>query len=128
MHMMSMQPHIFALTLAFAGGAASLAQALELVMVERKGCVYCEKWDAEVAPEYPLTNMGKMAPLRRVDIDDVDGAVDLERKVIYTPTFLFVDGGSEVSRLEGYISEDFFWALGEEFVTNYQASAEKTED
>ena len=33
------------------------------------------------------------------------------RKVLYTPTFILVEGGQEIGRIEGYPGEDFFWGL-----------------
>lgn len=104
-------------------GAAILACALwmpglapaaevELVMVEERGCIWCARWNAEVAPEYPLTDEGRAAPLRRIDLnaarpDDLtfSGALRL------TPTFVLVVDGQEKARLEGYPGEDFFWPL-----------------
>jgi len=35
----------------------------------------------------------------------------LERSVHFTPTFILVDDGREVGRIEGYPGEDFFWGL-----------------
>ncbi|MBL3206218.1 thioredoxin family protein, partial [Klebsiella pneumoniae] len=29
----------------------------------------------------------------------------------YTPTFILVDGGREIGRIEGYPGADFFWGL-----------------
>ncbi len=124
MHMMTINTKSTLFILAFSLALTPFAQALELVIVERKGCVYCEKWDAEVAPEYPKTERGKAAPLRRIDIDDVNDALTLERKVVFTPTFLFIEDDTELKRLEGYISEDFFWALGEEFVASYKGASQ----
>lgn len=90
--------------------AAPLAAA-ELVMVEQPGCVYCERWDEEIAPAYPKTAEGRFAPLRRVDIRAVEDAVTPARAVVFTPTFLLVEDGTELGRLEGYPGADFFWPL-----------------
>ncbi len=107
-------------TLIVASFFANSLFALELVMVEQKGCSYCEKWDKEVAPEYGLTELGRAAPLRRVDIHDMDDeSFKLDSKVVFTPTFIFVENDVEVKRLEGYYSEDFFWGISEEFLAHY---------
>jgi len=82
-----------------------------LVMVEQAGCVYCARWDAEVAPEYPLTPEGRFAPLRRVDLRDLPEDLSFDSRPIYTPTFVLMGDGEEVGRLEGYPGEDFFWGL-----------------
>ena len=33
------------------------------------------------------------------------------RRVSFTPTFILVQDGVEVGRIEGYPGEDFFWGL-----------------
>ncbi|MFK7859972.1 MAG: hypothetical protein AB8B64_14175 [Granulosicoccus sp.] len=35
------------------------AVALELLMIEQAGCVYCERFNAEIAPAYPKTPEGQ---------------------------------------------------------------------
>ncbi len=101
-----------ALGLAAAGLGAQGAAAAELVMLERPGCVWCQRWHQEIAPEYPKTAEGQQAPLRRVDVTgpwpaDLAG-ISSDR---YTPTFIVVEDGVEVGRLRGYPGEDFFWPL-----------------
>jgi hypothetical protein len=83
-----------------------------LLMAEGPGCIWCARWNAEIGPIYPKTGEGAAAPLRRVDItapkpDDIT----LARAVHFTPTFILLVDGTEVSRIEGYPGEDFFWAL-----------------
>lgn len=86
--------------------------AQELVMFEEKGCIWCARWDQEIAPIYPLTPEATVAPLRRVDLD-APMPDDLEHiaRIAYTPTFVLLDEGREVGRIEGYPGEDFFWGL-----------------
>lgn len=88
------------------------AEPFKLVMVEQAGCHWCEKWDAEVAPEYAKTAEGRAAPLERVLIRSLplDG-LETGSRVVYTPTFLLVRDGVELARIEGYPGEDFFWGL-----------------
>lgn len=86
------------------------AWAVDLVMVEETGCVYCARWHEEIGPIYPKTSEGRFAPLRRVELGETE-ALDLQRRVIFTPTFLIVEDGTELARLEGYPGEDFFWPL-----------------
>ncbi|MGD9917682.1 MAG: hypothetical protein AB7U46_06650 [Paenirhodobacter sp.] len=92
--------------------------AFRLIMVERVGCVYCARWNAEIAPKYPLTPEGKAAPLTRVDIHD-DWATGLETgpAPVFTPTFVLLQGKREVGRIEGYPGEDFFWGLLDQALT-----------
>lgn len=88
------------------------AAAAELVMVEQQGCVYCEQWNEEIAAIYPKTEEGRLAPLHRIDISEVvpEGMV-FARGVNFTPTFILVENGRELDRIEGYPGEDFFWGL-----------------
>ncbi|MEP2953229.1 MAG: hypothetical protein ABJN39_14230 [Sulfitobacter sp.] len=85
--------------------------AVELVMVEQPGCIYCERWDKEIAPAYPKTAEGEFAPLRRVDISVVEDSVTPQRAVVFTPTFLLVEDDTELGRLEGYPGAEFFWPM-----------------
>ena len=90
---------------------AALAETF-LLMAEQKGCAWCERWDREIAPIYDKTAEGAAAPLRRYDIHEDDlKDVTLASRVSFTPTFILVRDGQEVSRIEGYPGEDFFWGL-----------------
>jgi hypothetical protein len=87
-------------------------RAAELVMFESAGCEWCATWDREVGIVYHKTAEGQRAPLRRVDkaaprpadLTGVDG-------IVYTPTFVLMDGGSEIGRILGYPGESHFWGL-----------------
>lgn len=91
---------------------APVSEGVELIMVEQRGCHFCAQWKAEVMPEYAQTGEGRAAPLRIVPLDGPwpDGLA-LDGKPAITPTFILVRGGEELSRLEGYPGEDFFWPL-----------------
>lgn len=91
--------------------AASHAE-MTLLLAEEDGCMWCARWDSEISEIYPKTPEGQAAPLRRVDIHDATPVdVALERPLYYTPTFVLLDNGHEVGRIEGYPGEDFFWGL-----------------
>lgn len=94
------------------GLGAPPVQAAELVMLQRPGCVWCQRWEREIAPVYPLTAEGRKTPLRRVDVT-APWPVDLAgiSTDSYTPTFIVVEGGREIARLRGYPGEDFFWPM-----------------
>ena len=83
----------------------------ELVMVEEDGCMWCARWNAEIAAIYPKTAEGTFAPLRRVEIDAIPADVTVKRRVVFTPTFLIVEDGQELARIEGYPGEDWFWPI-----------------
>ena len=101
--------------------------AAELVMVEQPGCIHCERWDEEIAPAYPKTAEGRFAPLSRVDIRKVDETLTPARAVVFTPTFLLVEDGRELGRLEGYPGEEFFWPLLTELLRDKTDFEERTE-
>jgi hypothetical protein len=86
------------------------AEPLRLLMVEKDGCVYCAAWDRNIGPGYPASDAGQAAPLMRVDIHGPypDGLA-LARRPFVTPTFILLDGGSEVGRLEGYMTAAQFY-------------------
>tara|TARA_B100000925_G_C21934955_1_gene441963 strand:+ start:656 stop:1096 length:441 start_codon:yes stop_codon:yes gene_type:complete len=85
--------------------------AAELIMVEQQGCYYCLEWKDQLGHIYPKTPEGKYAPLKTIDITEVDQLKGLQRDVIFTPTFVLMEDNKELGRLEGYSSEDFFWEL-----------------
>tara|TARA_R100001039_G_scaffold831_1_gene422 strand:- start:5 stop:421 length:417 start_codon:yes stop_codon:yes gene_type:complete len=92
--------------------APTAASAAELIMFESDTCEWCERFHSEVGPVYPNTAESKCAPLRRVDIHDPrpDDLAHI-KGIVYTPTFVLIEEGHEVSRLTGYPGEDFFWSL-----------------
>ncbi|GAA3871859.1 hypothetical protein GCM10022404_22180 [Celeribacter arenosi] len=85
--------------------------AMELVMAERDGCAYCARWNAEIAPIYPKTPEGVFAPLRRMDISERPEDIEFVSRPFLTPTFVLVDAGKEIGRIEGYGGDEMFWAM-----------------
>ncbi len=83
-----------------------------LVMFEEQGCYWCEIWKDEIGVVYDKTTEGQLAPLIMLDIDDsVPSNMKFKQRARYTPTFVLMQDGFEVSRIEGYPGEDFFWGL-----------------
>ena len=100
-------------TLAIAASLLPTAsRSAELVMFERGGCVWCQRWNRDIGPVYDKAAEAKLLPLRRIDLDrqTADG-IKLAAPVRYTPTFVVVDNGREVGRITGYINDDSFWGL-----------------
>ncbi len=96
----------------FGGLLPVKVHSAELLMLEQSGCTYCEQWDDEIGGIYSVTDEGKKAPLRRVNIhqtwpEDLSGI----RKDYFTPTFVLVNNGIEIDRLRGYPGDEFFWFL-----------------
>ena len=87
------------------------ARAAELVLFERAGCVWCARWNEEVGGAYDKTEEGRRAKLRRVDIaKGMPADLAAVKAVVYTPTFVLVEGGQEIGRIEGYRDDAFFYA------------------
>lgn len=85
---------------------------LRLLMGEQAGCAWCARWQKDIGPIYPKTAAGKIAPLWIVDIrQPMPDGITLARPITFTPTFVLLEDGSEVGRLEGYPGEDFFWGI-----------------
>jgi hypothetical protein len=88
------------------------AGQVKLLMFEEAGCVWCEQWNAEISGIYPKTQEGRTAPLHRIDIHRrLPKDITLNSPPVYTPTFIVVDDGQEIGRIEGYPGQDFFWGL-----------------
>ncbi|GGE07446.1 hypothetical protein SAMN05421774_102598 [Gemmobacter megaterium] len=101
----------------------ALGAELELLMFEQPGCIYCARWNEDVAPEYPITEEGRAAPLRRVQLRAaLPEDVTLARPVNFTPTFVLLADGVEHGRLEGYTAEDFFWPMLARMIAAAQAN------
>jgi len=105
--------------------AGTAVQAAELVMIEEDGCIWCERWDREIAPIYPKTTAGKFAPLRRINKrGPFPKDMKFSAKVHFTPTFVVIEDGAEIGRIEGYPGEDFFWGLLEKMLSDFTSFPE----
>ena len=106
-----MQLRAKGLIVALALLAALPARAdLALYMIEQRGCAWCRQWDRDVSQAYQSSDTGALAPLVRLDIRDaVPDGVRFASRPVFTPTFILVQDGAEVGRIEGYLSADFFW-------------------
>lgn len=100
------------------------AAAAELIMVETRGCPWCLLWHREIGPAYPKTEQGRRAPLRTVDIKQLPSlGIDLAAPVKMAPTFVLVDGGREIGRIDGYPGADFFWGLLDALIARLEPSS-----
>lgn len=85
---------------------------LSMVMVEQEGCVWCARWNTEIAEIWPKTREGQAAPLRRVDLNaPLPGDLEFDSPPRITPTFVLMDGPVELERIEGYAGEQLFWMM-----------------
>jgi hypothetical protein len=105
---------------------AGVAEAAELLMYRRAGCPWCAAWDRDIGPIYPKTAIGRRIPLRNVDLDRGEApAIHSRGPIRYTPTFVLVENGREVGRIEGYPGEAFFWGLLEQLAEKLPAAGPK---
>lgn len=113
---MSLRSLFFAVFLIVVSSIPARAETV-LIMVEEQGCVWCARWNKEISHIYPKTNVGKAAPLQRIDIHAArPEGMTFASKLHFTPTFVLMIDGQEASRLEGYPGEDFFWGLLEKML------------
>ena len=104
----------------------SVNAEVRLMMVEELGCPWCDRWKAEIGPIYPKTAEGRIAPLVNVMIHDpLDNGITLKSPPIYTPTFILLNDGQEVGRIEGYQSDEFFWWFIETMIKQLPADLQK---
>jgi thioredoxin-related protein len=80
-------------------------------MVEQNGCHWCERWNEEIGVKYDKTDESRRAPLRRVNIHALPDDLKFDSRPVYTPTFVLIQDGEELARIEGYPGEDFFWPM-----------------
>ncbi len=106
--------------------AASAAAAAELLMIEEAGCVWCARWNDEIGGIYDRTEEGRRAPLRRVDIAAQPEAA-LAMRASFTPTFVLLDDGREIGRIEGYPGPDFFWPMLDKLLDRLPARGDGAE-
>ena len=84
--------------------------AAELLMFEQPACPFCAAFNREIAPDYPQSRAGRMAPLRHVDIHQSrTGGIEGLDPAVFTPTFVLVEKGREVGRLLGYPGRRYFY-------------------
>jgi hypothetical protein len=104
--------------------ATGPAVAAELIMFTRDGCPYCAKFEAEVGRAYSQTDEGRIAPLRRVDVERPTPA-DLRAipNDRMTPTFVLLDKGREIGRIRGYAGQDFFYGQLQRLLRDLPATA-----
>jgi hypothetical protein len=92
--------------------AALPVQAAELIYVHSPSCSYCRAWEAAVGKAYPNSEEARVAPLRAIELSDLGrSGLTFAKPVRYTPTFILVDKGAEIGRIEGYPGPDFFWGM-----------------
>ena len=102
------------LTFSLLINAAALAgpvNAAELFVFRSAHCPTCVAWEREIGRSYAETDEGRQAPLRHIDIDGGRGASFADSHAVeVTPTFVLIERGREIGRIEGYSGGRKFWA------------------
>jgi hypothetical protein len=113
---MSVRPVLFPCLPIFAFTAAAViwgivpVRGAELLMFEQKACPFCAAFNHEIAPDYPRSRPGRIAPLRHVDIyESRTGGIEGLEPAVFTPTFVLVENGREVGRMMGYPGRRYFY-------------------
>lgn len=90
------------------------ASRLELVVFEVRSCLICSLVHQHIHPLYQQSPQSRTAPMRFVDLNEVDEkALGLTTPITTVPTIVLMEEGREVARLTGYTGpEIFFQALG----------------
>ncbi len=93
------------------------ARPLQLVMITTPGCYYCRMWRKEIGPGFAASPAGHVAPLVEVDLAGPfpDGLV-FSRRPRLTPSFILMDHGTEIGRVEGYVGARHFYPVLEDMM------------
>ena len=94
------------------------SRAAELVMFERAGCIWCARFDAEIAPIYGKTEGSQVAPLRRVDRNGPLPADLAGIDPVFHADLCRGKRGSRDRRIRGYPGDAFFFGLLDRILTN----------
>jgi hypothetical protein len=93
------------------------ARPLRLMMVTSPSCQHCRAWKIQIGPGYAASAAGRMAPLFEVDVaGPFPDGLALDRRPRLTPTFILLDRGTEVGRVEGYVGARYFYPVLEEMM------------
>lgn len=85
------------------------APAVELIVLEARGCPMCQLFRDEIAPLYRASARARQVPLRFVDVAHTDiDALGLAAPVEVIPTVIVMRDGVEIDRLVGYTGPEIF--------------------
>ena len=94
------------------------AKAATLILIENKNCQRCIAWEKQVGNIYSKTETGKLAPLRRININEAwPKELMFIKKAVYTPTFILLDKKKEIGRIFGFTSDYQFWGQLEKLIS-----------
>jgi thioredoxin-related protein len=101
---------------------APIANALELIYIHSDGCLFCQKFKAEVGETgYRARLISTAVPMVVFDVEKDYPEGYVIKPIQYTPTFILVDdGGNEVGRFIGYNNPESFFRRVNTLVTEYE--------
>jgi len=82
----------------------------KLLMITADYCIYCQIWEKEIGKIYPKTDISKIFPLEKIELDEESISSNLDNyDTKITPTFIFFKEKEEIGRITGYSSAEMFW-------------------
>lgn len=98
-----MRQSFIALIILLLSPGAGTAGSMQLLVAHDVACGDFSRWQNEIGPSYATSPAGRVAPLREIQTDGPwpDGLA-LASRPRQTPTFILVDDGIEIGRIEGY--------------------------
>lgn len=94
--------------------SAMPAGALQIVVFEAPGCIYCNLFRRHVLPAYTASPRASDIPLRFLDLneDAAVAALGLDGAIDTVPTAVLLHNNREIGRIPGYVGpENFFHAV-----------------
>lgn len=86
--------------------------AVELVVFEHQDCTYCRAFRSDTLPLYRSNGQDVRAPVRFVRVEHSDtSTLNLNGRIEMVPTFVLMQNGRELGRIEGYWAPDNFFKM-----------------
>lgn len=88
------------------------SKGIELIVFEHADCTYCRVFRTAILPRYKENGQDARAPIRFVRVEHADlSAWNLRGRISMVPTFVLMQEGQEVGRIEGYWAPDNFFRM-----------------
>ena len=88
------------------------AVTAELLVFERKDCVYCFIFRRDVVPGYRQSPRARDIPMRFIDMEKADlTGLHLRAPLTMLPTIVLMRNGREVDRISGYMGPEPFYHM-----------------
>lgn len=89
-----------------------IEKQFELIMFETSLCNHCAVFDDDVAKLYKSHSLAQMAPMVKVNLDEVGtGRYHLNKPIQMVPTFVVMQNGKEIGRISGMVNKFAFLAF-----------------